>query len=236
MILSHKHKFIFIHCRKVAGSSISAWLARHLGPDDLMIGSWVDAVSAGAEINVRMRRELQSPKGIRILSGISHSSKDSYSVSEMNLAYKQYYGDTIPGKPAFPRAEVLKDWVGDVWDEYTKFCFVRNPYDRAVSDWLWRTRKARKRDIEFSEFLRRISDAGRPDPENVVPEPPTNWPLYTVSDKVVVDFVGRFETLLLDCARIGKEIGIPFAPEDLPNAKRNTERKRDYRHISANKK
>lgn len=229
MIISHKHEFIFIHCRKVAGSSISAWLARHLGPDDLMIGSWVDAVSAGAEINARMKRELQTPKGVSILARLSRSQDSGNSVSEINRAYKKYYSDAIPGNPTFPRAEVLKDWVGDIWNEYTKFCFVRNPYDRAVSDWLWRTRKARARNVEFSEFLCRVSDAGRPDPENVVPEPPTNWPLYTVNDKVVVDFVGRFENLLLDCASIGKEIGIPFTPEVLPNAKRNMERNRDYR-------
>ena len=33
LIISHKYKFIFLNCRKVAGSSITAYLNHFLGPD-----------------------------------------------------------------------------------------------------------------------------------------------------------------------------------------------------------
>src|SRR5210317_1096164 len=39
MILSHRHQFIYIKLRKVAGSSTEAWLGSILGPEDVKIGS-----------------------------------------------------------------------------------------------------------------------------------------------------------------------------------------------------
>jgi hypothetical protein len=39
MIISHKHKFIFLKTRKTAGSSIEKYLYRYLGPDDICTGS-----------------------------------------------------------------------------------------------------------------------------------------------------------------------------------------------------
>lgn len=36
MIISHKHRYIFIKPKKVAGTSIEVALAKHLGPDDIM--------------------------------------------------------------------------------------------------------------------------------------------------------------------------------------------------------
>ena len=42
MIISHKHKFIFIKTRKTAGSSIEHYLSKYLGPDDICTGSDID--------------------------------------------------------------------------------------------------------------------------------------------------------------------------------------------------
>jgi len=36
MIVSHKHKYIFIKCMKTAGTSIQATLAEHCGPNDII--------------------------------------------------------------------------------------------------------------------------------------------------------------------------------------------------------
>src|SRR4030095_6484076 len=36
MILSHKHRFIFIKTAKTAGTSIEVFLSKHCGPDDVV--------------------------------------------------------------------------------------------------------------------------------------------------------------------------------------------------------
>ena len=36
MIVSHRHRFIFIKTRKTAGTSIEIALSAHCGPDDIM--------------------------------------------------------------------------------------------------------------------------------------------------------------------------------------------------------
>lgn len=51
MIISHRHKFIFIHVPKTAGSTVSAYLAREFGPWDVQLGSWKDALGNGAKAN-----------------------------------------------------------------------------------------------------------------------------------------------------------------------------------------
>jgi hypothetical protein len=42
MIISHKHKFIFLKTRKTAGSSIEKYLINYLGPNDICTGSAQD--------------------------------------------------------------------------------------------------------------------------------------------------------------------------------------------------
>ena len=42
MIISHKHKFIFVKTRKTAGSSIEKYLIPYLGSNDICTGSMID--------------------------------------------------------------------------------------------------------------------------------------------------------------------------------------------------
>ena len=51
MILSHQQRFIFVHSRKTAGSAITAALNHHLGPRDIQLGAWPEAIASGDEIN-----------------------------------------------------------------------------------------------------------------------------------------------------------------------------------------
>jgi hypothetical protein len=44
MIISHKHRFIFVHCCKTAGSSVACSLSRYLGPNDLQFSAITDGI------------------------------------------------------------------------------------------------------------------------------------------------------------------------------------------------
>ena len=51
MIISHKHKFIFLHSRKCAGSSMEVALNNYLGPNDIQIGSWTESLRGNGKMN-----------------------------------------------------------------------------------------------------------------------------------------------------------------------------------------
>ena len=81
-----------------------------------------------------------------------------------------------------------------------KFCFCRNPYDRAVSHYFY----ARKRhpdkfspSVSFLDFTRTLGDYGRM----------FRTQKYYV-DKIVLDFIGRFERLEEDYRHVAKTIGV----------------------------
>ena len=88
----------------------------------------------------------------------------------------------------------------EFYDSAFKFCFCRNPYDRAVSSYFY----ARKRhpnefspSVSFIDFTRTLANYGRMFIEQT-------W--YT--DELDFDFIGRFETLERDFMWVAHKIGI----------------------------
>ena len=72
-----------------------------------------------------------------------------------------------------------------------------------------------KKKIEFKDFLKRklfISE----DPENLVPSPPTNWPIYSINNKLVLDHIGQFEDLNNHISIIEKHIGLKLDISNYP--------------------
>jgi hypothetical protein len=105
------------------------------------------------------------------------------------------------------------------WKNYFKFCFVRNPFERAVSLYNWHYRKATTRP-NFSEMLRLIEE-GAAERESINWR---SWQLYTRDDEIVVDFVGRQERLSNDLRIVCDRLGLPFDDRFLIRAKANPTR------------
>ncbi len=225
MIISHRLRFIFMHCRKAAGSSIAAALAPHLGPDDLHLGTWPEAWAAGVAPNRRARRDLRHPAaGVsyfgRLLRAPGRLGDPAHRVAALNGAQRLAYRKALGHSPEHAHAARVREFDPAAWRDYFTFAFVRNPFERAVSDYCWRIRKTGRRDLGFGEFLDRMARADFSD--RAVPRHFDNWPIYTIDDEIAVDFVGRFERLDQDLARVFERIGLP-APA-LPHAKASSDR------------
>ena len=147
MIISHKYKFIFLHSRKCAGSSITVSLSRYLGSMDIQLG----AVKDGLKHNIHppLRMALNAIKHAHykfIISKFINKTPAWELVSDLN---KRYYTKKFGKSPQHASAEKLEKSILK-WDEYTKFCVVRNPWDKTLSDYFWRTR-AMKSPPSFDE-------------------------------------------------------------------------------------
>ncbi|HRY36260.1 MAG TPA: sulfotransferase family 2 domain-containing protein [Candidatus Magasanikbacteria bacterium] len=158
MIVSHQHKFIFIHIQKTAGSSISEYLKEHSQCEEI-----------GKHWNA--------------------------------LAVRKFLGEKI-------------------WNEYFKFSFVRNPFDRLVS-W-YNMIASTKEDINgffkyvhanadtFADFIEKCDQTVYEDDGIKSVRIPQFDYLSDEQGNLLIDFVGKFENLEKDFKFICEKIGLPY--------------------------
>jgi hypothetical protein len=135
VIVSHRHRFIFVKTRKTAGTSIEVLLARHAGPDAI-VTPVQPPVPGHAPRNHRGR--------FNPLPQIAHQRRIRPALSD--LRRRRAYWNHMP-------AVRIRERVGTaVWDSYFKFCFERDPWDKVVS--LYRYRHWKYADTDFADFVR----------------------------------------------------------------------------------
>lgn len=213
MIISHKYKFIFLHCRKTAGSSISVALAKYLGFRDIQLSAIKETFQAGQ----------RPPLGMLVRGVVYGSSKELISVALGKRGYLDTFPDSIKqsfikkigSQPQHAYAKEVYAAFPLEWENYHKFCVVRNPFEKVVSDYYWMVGSL-DNPPTFLEFLLAVKE-GNPWP-GVLPLRPYNWPIYTIDDNVVVDSVVRYENLKRDLSDVCRKIGIPW-DGNLPKAK-----------------
>ncbi len=224
MLISPKHKFIFVHIPKTAGSSLNSVLAK---TDEGRIVT--TRIGAGGEkfvLNAPADKEnvIQWAKDNKMPAVYEEKSKD----------YAHLY---------YPESKILCDPLTDS-EKYFSFSFVRNPFDRAVSAF---TYALRRREFEgndnnvdpnfkftdFNEFCKKyLAKEMFCDPVtryNVHFLPQYRF-IYDPIDSVTnqnpfVDFVGRLENINKDFEYICKKINLPNL--NLPHA-RSQQRKKPY--------
>lgn len=191
MIISNNHKFIFIHIHKAAGTSIKFAIEKWLSWDDVIIG--------GTPFGEQIQKPYYNKYSIH---------KHSSALDVMELIGKQ------------------------LWSECYSFAFVRNPYRRAISlynyfdglikaqglrrylrhlpvrryqsgIWRWPGITAYLESGNFSAFIRheRFSKIAAMKPQYQ----------STVDDdgKMIVDFIGKVETIEQDFQKVMQRIGLP---------------------------
>ncbi len=179
MIIFHKYKFIFLKTVKTTGTSIEISLSRFCGDDDIITPiDWEDEAI----------RKLLGKKAQNYLDCDAQGNK-----------YQKYFNHIT--------AKKVKSLIEpSIWNGYYKFCFERNPFDRAISLYYFLGKNS---SIEFDEWLKNNYT-------NLSLK--SNWNIYTINDKVVVDFIGKYENIQSDLTFVCKRLNIPFDGY-LPKAK-----------------
>ena len=146
MIISHSKKFIFIHGRKTAGSSVGISLMRYLSSGDIVRGY----ITGGSKYNIR------PPDWNKSLLYLK--PQDLRSNEARFKAYRRFVKLKHNVSSTHLSAKQIKELVGEKkCKQYFKFTFERNPYDRLISFYFWRT-SAAKNPPAFKEFINQPID------------------------------------------------------------------------------
>lgn len=190
MIVSHRHKFIFVKTRKTAGTSIEVALSEICGPDDIITPILPDEEEYRTGLGYRGKQNFLVP---RSKYGIREWGK-----SLLKWRWRRFYDH-------MPAAEIRKYVDREVWDTYYKFTFDRNPFDKLISLYYWS--KSDQKYANLTEYIK-SGDALRA----------RAWDFYTENDKLIVDKVYKFENVAEALKDISDRIGLDKTLEP-PNKK-----------------
>jgi hypothetical protein len=109
-------------------------------------------------------------------------------------------------------AQIRKQLDEAQWSAYLKFCVIRNPFDKCVSQFFF-LRDRGKNPVEQAssraDFERWLEETGpRLDRDN-----------YVIDGRICMDVFVRYETLHADLERVCARLGVPWTPERLPRFK-----------------
>lgn len=184
MILSHKYRFIYIKTYKTASTSIETALSEICGPDDII---------TPASEQLMKHRAGNRTQNFRL----DHPLVPKRPLLKRLLGRpERYYHPSIGYYEHMPAWRV-KAYVGDeIWSSYYKFSFERNPWDRQVS-WYYYKTKSKSSRPSFNRF--------NEDERKAYVD---NFNLYSIDDTPCLDFVGSYESLNTDFKNILKHIGL----------------------------
>lgn len=202
MIISYQHNFIFLKTRKTGSSSIQMALSAVCSGDDLVVGDEKNLHGNGIGLNIEraFARNAHAPlKQIR------------WAVGERQ------------------------------WSQSFKLAFVRNPWDLVVSRYHWEKKGRHCSVADFRSWLPIYTDASASQPQrndqgNIVQplwetgggfSKDLQAPYVFDGDQLALQFVGRFERLHEDFARVCQHLDIEAAP--LPHLKAGYRKVHAYR-------
>lgn len=202
MIISHRHKFIFLKTVKTGGTSVEIALSRYCGDEDVVTPISPEDEPTRRELGIAPRNYL-APRA-------AYGLPDFYRLLVQREEKRLYWNHIT--------ARDVRDRVGaEIWNSYFKFTTERNPWDKTVSDYFWRASRGGPQSIDsyFRKFRGRFKHF--------------NFPRYSLDGKPAVDAIVRFEHLATDLKSVLKRVGIDFDGV-LPRAKGSS--RKDRRHYS----
>lgn len=165
--------------------------------------------------------------GTSILCSLFGVSVDRYEFVDSSKLSKEYQTRCLIGDDGafrrlhhYPLSKIVQ--LQDDLDRFYKFAFIRNPFDRMVSEYFFlRFNRAMPFDDFLENIVKMTFEQGKL----------TTWfsfhllpqlEFVSLNGKVACDFLGRFESLHRDYRKLCDAIGIERKP--LPEYKKSTRR------------
>jgi hypothetical protein len=181
MIVSHRHRLIFLKPRKVAGTSFEIALCKYVGEGDIVTPIHRD------DEPLRNKLGFSGPQNFNYWLSDLFSKDRVPRILGRQLPLKYY--NHMP-------ARLVRDRLPHaVWRGYRKISLIRNPWDRAVSIFFWKNRGGQADLADFtSYFLAR--------PELLE----WNYENYMIDGEDVIDHYLRYEHFEQDIQQLEREI------------------------------
>ena len=148
MIISHKYKFIFIKTNKTAGTSIEIALSKFCVDGDV--------ITKLHRTDELLRKSLGYPSAQNYRTPFYNYSLHDWKRMILKILKnekrktKRYYAHTSA-------SEIRRSVGEEIWNNYFKFCFERNPWDRAISYYYFiagRRQERGKKTVPLPVFIR----------------------------------------------------------------------------------
>ncbi len=210
MIISHEHRFIFLKTAKTAGTSVEIALSRYCGPEDVITEISSEDEAVRAQAGSRAAQHYHYP--------LSHyRAEDWWRLARGRRRRLQQH----------ERAARVREYTGEeVFRDYFKLAFERNPWDRVISWYYWlRFRRAGSHKDPGPSVAAFVDSPLLGDLKR------KGFGIYTIEGQVAVDRLGRYEDLEAELERFGERVGLP-GPLAAPRTKDSQRSdRRHYREV-----
>ncbi len=197
MLVSHGKKFIYTKTVKTAGTSVESYFEKYCMTE----GDWS---------REHTRNEYVSEAGIV-------GQRSNRGVERQSVLWWNH----MPAK-------AIKGMIGDdIWNEYFKFCVVRNPFTKMVSSYKFHNKWSfNRKNLALGKNVRDLKDKLDGSFHKKRFEEFLQWiplPLdrnkYQIDGEFCMDHVIRFENLNEGVKEVCEQLGIEYDPSHLPHYK-----------------